>query len=462
MNTVSFLYDKFFSPKLQNEEGKRQEFILNILLISLSGLFFLLSLQIVFALFFDPGITGASPIFAFAVLGLFLFLLFLSRRGWPHIASRLLIAFFFFLVTIANYTWGADLPMAVLFYCFIIVISGILISSRFAFIVSLLASVNLIFLETLVLHGSWIIEKDWKAASFGIGDVVGLGFSFILISIFSWLSNRDLEKSLARARASEAALQAERDQLEIIVEERTKQLKEAQESQLEQMTRFAEFGQLASGIMHDLANPLTSMSINLQLAKDQAPTGARDTAKFMDQALQATERMEELVQVARKQFRKRPDVVPFLLSDEIEQAVQLLQSKARPAHVRFDIEDIEQIETVGSPLKFHRVILNLLANAIEAYVESRIPQEKRQIRVTCHEVSGDAVIEVIDQAGGIPDAYLPKIFQPFFTTKANGSGIGLPTVKEILEKDFDASIQARNSGSGALFEIRLPIRKDRP
>ncbi|QQR60661.1 GHKL domain-containing protein [Candidatus Uhrbacteria bacterium] len=140
--------------------------------------------------------------------------------------------------------------------------------------------------------------------------------------------------------------------------------------------------------------------------------------------------------------------------------MQLLQSKARPAHVSFDLMDIERIESVGSPLKFHRVVMNLLANAIEAYAESDVAYEDRLIRVTCHENQGDAVIEIIDKAGGISSEHLEKIFNPFFTTKKTGSGIGLPTVKEILQKDFSATIDATSTKDQTVFEIRLPIRKN--
>jgi hypothetical protein len=71
MKIASFLYQKLLAPRLSDEDGKRQEFILNILLVSLSVLFLVLSLQIVFAMFFDPGKTGASPFGALTSFFLF-------------------------------------------------------------------------------------------------------------------------------------------------------------------------------------------------------------------------------------------------------------------------------------------------------------------------------------------------------------------------------------------------------
>ena len=460
MKIASFLYQSFIAPRSVDEDGKRQEFILNILLLSISGLLFGLFALVVLGRLFVPGFVGVPVVVAFFAFGIFFSLFLLSRKGFARTSSYLLVAIFYVYLFLANFSWGPDLPITWIFYCLLIVLSGILISTRFSFFVAILVAATVTTLTLAMNFGYHEPLRHWKEEGFIWGDAIGASVAFLIIAVVSWLSNRDLEDSLHRARSSEAALQVERDQLEIKVEERTKQLKEAQEIQLEQMTRFAEFGQLASGIMHDLANPLTSMSINLQMVKDQVPEDVRDTSKYMDQALQATKRMEELVQVARQQFQKKPDTIPFILGDEIEQAVQLLQPKARPAHVSFDLMDIERIESVGSPLKFHRVVMNLLANAIEAYADSKVPDERRLIRVTCHENDGDAVIEVIDMAGGISSEYLEKIFNPFFTTKKTGSGIGLPTVKEILQKDFSATIDVTSTKDQTVFEIRLPIRKN--
>jgi signal transduction histidine kinase len=460
MKIVSFLYQFLISPVSEDEDGKRQEYILNILLVSASALLFCLSFILFLEQLFIHGYQGVSPITAFFAAAFFSSLLLLSRKGFSRVASYFIVGVLFAYIFYANYSWGPDLPITWILYCFLITISGILISSRFAFFITATIASALIWLTWMLNSGYLVLARGWKQTGFLWGDAVAASIAFALIAIFSWLANRDLRASLQRARVSEAALKVERDTLEIKVEERTKQLKEAQEIQLEQMTRFAEFGQLASGIMHDLANPLTSMSINLQMVKDQVPEDVRDTNKYMDQALQATKRMEELVQVARQQFQKKPETTPFILGDEIEQAVQLLQSKARPVHVSFDLMDIERIESVGSPLKFHRVVMNLLANAIEAYADSKVSDDQRLIRVTCHEDDGDAVIEIIDMAGGISGELLEKIFNPFFTTKKTGSGIGLSTVKEILLKDFSATIDVTSTKGQTVFEIRLPIRKN--
>lgn len=434
---------------------------MNILLVSAAALLFCLSFILLLERLFIPGYQGVSPFIAFLAAILFSSLLLFSRAGFPRLASYVIVGILFAYIFYANYSWGPDLPITWILYCFLIIISGILISSRFAFLVTSFIASALIFLTWMLNSGNLVLARGWKQTDFLWGDIVAASIAFTLIAIFSWLANQDLRASLLRARSSEAALKNERDSLEIKVEERTKQLKEAQEAQIEQMTRFAEFGQLASGIMHDLANPLTSMSINLQLAKDNASDETSDTGAYMDQALQATKRMEELVQVARQQFRKRPDVSLFVLGDEIEQATQLLQSKARPTHVRFDLDDIERIETLGSPLKFNRVMVNLFANAIEAYNDSKKSEDLRLIQATCHEDDGDVVIEVIDRAGGIDKAHLEKIFEPFFTTKKTGSGIGLPTVKEIIKNDFGGTIEVESKAGKTRFEIRFPIRKDR-
>ncbi len=459
MNPTAFLYHIFFESKESTEDAIRQEFLLNVLLFSISVIISVFALLTVQAwIRFGSEFRGANPVLALCSCVAFWLLFLLSRRGRWRLTSYLFIALLLSLVFLANLFWGTDLPQTWILYAFIIVIAGILNRSFHSFLIASAIGVFLISATYLQSNDILLVSESWKEVPFRVGDSVGAFFSFLLLSVVSWLFNSDLEKSLHRARKSEAALQVERDSLEIKVEERTRQLKETQKVQLEQMTRFAEFGQLASGIMHDLANPLTSMSLNLELAKKKNADRLAGADRFVDQALQASRRMEDLVLVARKQFGKKSDVQEFVLGDEIEQAVQILQSKARQAHVRFNTDEVERISIVGSPLKFHRVMLNLLGNAVEAYAESE-ESATRWIRVECHAEDGDAVIQVSDQAGGIPEETLEKIFEPFFTTKETGSGIGLPTVKDILKKDFSATIEVQSSKQGTAFEIRLPIQK---
>ncbi len=85
--------------------------------------------------------------------------------------------------------------------------------------------------------------------------------------------------------------------------------------------------------------------------------------------------------------------------------------------------------------------------------------ENGEIRVNLVESNGNAVLTVEDNAGGIPDTILPKLFDPYFTTKDQGSGIGLYMVKMIIEHNMHGRVAAANSGSGACFTLSMPLEK---
>ena len=119
--------------------------------------------------------------------------------------------------------------------------------------------------------------------------------AWVRAEVIAWLSNREIEKSLKRARRSEAALKVERDALEITVEARTRQLREAQADQLSQLYRFAEFGQISSGLFHDLVNPLNAMSLNMEnILSIQDHATVSEMRERIERAMGSAKRMEKI------------------------------------------------------------------------------------------------------------------------------------------------------------------------
>ena len=100
---------------------------------------------------------------------------------------------------------------------------------------------------------------------------------------------------------------------------------------------------------------------------------------------------------------------------------------------------------------------SVLANAREAIVSKNI--ENGEIHVKLERVDEDAVLMVEDNAGGIPEAILPKLFDPYFTTKEQGSGIGLYMAKMIIERNMNGRVDAANRGNGACFTLSVPLEK---
>jgi len=456
---ISF-FQKLVDPKSENEDSKRKEFILNILLLG-AVLLCLITLPLFYAIYISIKARGevyqGAPLEIVTAISLsFLALYFFSRAGFHRVSAYFLIGVFLFSAIYTSYNWRADIPQAILIYSLVIIMSGILISTRFAFIITVISSVALFIIAKLQIGG--LVEPNlfWIKKPLYLADVVVISVTFSVISAVSWLSNREIEKALYRARSSEAALKKERDLLEIKVEERTQELKRVQLERMSQLYRFAEFGRLASGLFHDLVNPLTDVSLNLERFSSQ------ETPLLLKRAISGIRRMESFVIAARKQIQKQETKTNFSLSDEINQAMQILAHRAKEEGVEVSFLETDSLKIYGSPLKFYQLVTNLLSNGIDAYDKKEQGEGKRQVLIKFKRVNNKICLSVQDWGRGIPRKHLGKIFDPFFTTKSidKGTGLGLSICKNIAEKDFEGRMKVESKkGKGSTFTVEFPIRK---
>lgn len=479
--TIKWFCLSLILPKSKNEDIQRSEFILNILLLSIIILFAVAFLiASIDYLSKAPNYRGLSPFVDMAIFLFFITLFILSRKGCVLLSSLLLICIIFLFATYMGYRWGVDLPAEILLYSVIIVMSGILISTRFAFITTLIICATVIITGYLHNLGTVEVNRYWVNQTWTVSEITVASILFFVIATVSWLSNREIEKSLKRARKSEAELKAERDSLEIKVEERTKELKEVQAEKMTQLYRFAEFGRLSSGLFHDLINPLNAVSLNIGQLKNQVAIGGRETAvpvdlsaiasvkadvsaqaiSCVDRAVSAAKRLEGMVTAVRKQLARQENKTNFSLKEEIEGVISVLSHKAQKEGVIMRFLFNEDISLFGDAMKFNQIALNLIANAIDAYSMVRGLRSKGVV-ISLKQNGDNAVFAVKDWGVGIPNENKQKIFEPFFTTKAEagGIGIGLSMTKRITEKDFGGDIEVlTKEGEGSEFVARFPLK----
>jgi signal transduction histidine kinase len=454
-----YFYAKFLEPRSGNEDNRRREFILNIILLGSIVLIFILDLKVLSnELTLGAAYKGVSFAAFSAILGIFLILYILSRRGWYIISAYLVTALYFASVLYASYHWGVDLASAALGYALLIVIASILIGTRFSFVVTAITSAVITYIWKLQLNGTIKPLWYWKYQP-RLDDVYGVITVYLLIMIVSWLSNREIERSLARARKSEAELMQERDLLEIKVEERTEELRQAQIEKMTQFYRFADLGRLASGLFHDLVNPLNALSLQVEhLRAESAKESAADARAYLDRASTATKRIEKFVESVRKQIQNREIEAVFSLNKEVEEVLEVLSYKARKANVDIMFAAESEISTIGNPLRFHQLVSNLVANAIDSYDDIARPNDRKVI-IALGKSNGTVELIVQDYGSGISVENIENIFAPFFTTKEidKGTGIGLSTAKDIVEKNFYGSISVKSVvGEGSKFTIYFP------
>lgn len=449
-------YRLLLQPRAKNKDLARREFILNVLLAAFIVLAIVSNVLIVknyFSLGTEYG--GISPDISIVVLLIFLYLYFASRKGYSKIVAYLIITLLVGMTFMLSIKWGSLLPQAALLYAFIVIISGILINARTTFFVTILISGFLITLSYLQTANLISYDSAWRQKIFDTTDTIAASTTLGVIAVASWLFNREIEKALQRARGSEKALKEERDLLEVKVEERTKELKKVQLEKILHLYHLADFGRMTAGLFHDIVNPLTTVSLNLERLN------RRNKSSMVKQAVQGTKRMESFVQAVRKQIQKQEVKMLFSPDKEIAQAIEVLVYKAKAAKVAVHKISNQKIKTYGNPLRFNQLVTNLLGNAIDA-CETVKRQKNRKIIIKLSTKNKKIILIVQDPGCGMAKKNIKKVFDPFFTTKSieKGTGIGLSICKNIVEKEFGGKIKVKSKEKeGAIFTVTFPIRK---
>lgn len=446
-------------PRSSNEDAKRQEIILNIILLFSLSAFIIINLIRLLDIFIYKQNGGLPLIATISIMLFFVLLLSLSKRGFLKTASLLLIITFSIPMFYSFLIWGIDLSASLILSVLIIILTGILFGEKSILLVTLIISTFLIIISHQHAQGVLPVDSTWRSQNADMADAIAYSSLLMIISGVIWLFCREISKSLKRARSSEKALKEERDSLEITVEKRTKELLALEEEKIRQLYRFAEFGRLSSGIFHDLINPLSAVSLNLEQVNNENGRRIESAKGYLSQALIATRKMEGLIAGIKKQISREENIEAFSLNQEISQSLEILTYKARHVGVTLKFSAAPELKLIGSALKFGQVITNLVANAIEACEKS----DYKEVIISLHEKENDIILKVIDSGSGIAPENITKIFQPFFSTKKStgqGLGIGLSLTKEILEKDFKGSISvSNNTDGGASFLIKLPRKQ---
>lgn len=446
-----------FAPRSRNEDDARKESILNILLLastilSLAGFAFALQDY----LHFQAEYMGVSPWLLLGITLFFTTLLTLSRFRYYKVSAYILISLYFLAGTLTMTLWGITLASSWFVYILVTLMTAVIISTRASWFVLIVAIATAAGVTYLQETGVVTPDYYWVTAQGSYDDLLTYGIMFAVIVVVFGLSNREIERSLQRARRSEEALKKERDSLEETVAHRTQELVETQRTELLRLYRFAELGRTASSLIHDLINPLTSASLNLkQLPKQRQ-------GELTKRALTSVESMERFIESARKQIQQQQKRTLFQPDQEIELAVHVLTAQAKKHRVEFHLDLDSSIQTYGDPIKFHKLALNILSNAIDAFQGYTPPYHSAGVNVRLLKKGKQLLFSVQDNGQGISPENLEHVFQPFFTTKeeSSGLGMGLAIVKELVEDDFNGQISIKSKPeAGTTVSVTFPHAK---
>ena len=249
--------------------------------------------------------------------------------------------------------------------------------------------------------------------------------------------------------------QRSREELTRLVEERTRELRTAQEG-LVQSAKLAALGQMSAALAHEINQPLTTQRMQLETLRLLLDHGRHEQAR---QALEPLEQMltrmaaltGHLKTFARNSpggLRERLD-----LATVVDQALHLLDTRIRGEQVEVALYLARPAWVRGDAIRLEQVLINLLHNALDAMADKRY--KRLEIRIEAEDERWH--LSVLDSGGGIKDADLARVFDPFFTTKPVGEGLGLGlAISYGIVHEAGGQLQVDNLPGGARFSLTLP------
>ena len=321
--------------------------------------------------------------------------------------------------------------------------------------------------NTLLKLESNLSEQNWKILYYStyatvrekVNGIIALeitALAILLTLIFYLLSRRSRIQSIIfmeesnKLRDINSKLKNEMNERE----KAEKNLKVAEQS-LEQHSKLAALGEMSAAVSHELNQPLAAMKTYLAGAKlllqRDRPNEALSSFQRVDDLI---ERMNVITKQLKSYARKgREELVQVDLKMVISYALDIMASQLNLLQVEYlqQMPD-EPVMILGDQIRLEQVVINLIRNSLDAMAKTNNPKLKIILKT-----NNNAVITVIDNGHGISD--LKSLFEPFYTTKDPGHGVGLGlAISSGIIKELGGRLVAKNSpDSGAIFEITLPL-----
>ena len=224
-------------------------------------------------------------------------------------------------------------------------------------------------------------------------------------------------------------------------------------TQMSRAEHFATLGELATGLAHEIRNPLAGIAGVIEIVGRDLPASSPARAVVKDVRLEIgriSRTLTDLLETARP---RHPEVRRSNLNTTVEHAVMLARQQVLSRPIKIELrKDVELPEVEHDSDQIHQVLLNLLLNAVQAMEQTGTVRVEISSREDC------ACVVVSDDGRGIPAHNLPNIFRPFYTTKGDGTGLGLSLARRIVEDHHGRIDVSSVMGKGSQFTVLLPFR----
>ncbi len=237
-----------------------------------------------------------------------------------------------------------------------------------------------------------------------------------------------------------------------------------------QQAKMASMGEMLENIAHQWRQPLstiTTASTGIKLKKEFNSLDDNFLDESLEIILKSSNFLSQTIEDFRNFFKHSEDIETFEVETIIQDALNILKLKLYSNDIHIDIHNTTKCQLQGYKNELIQVFLNILNNCVDAFLQSDL--EDKHIVIKIKDEGTKLLVTIQDNANGIDENIIDKVFEPYFTTKhkSQGTGIGLYMSEQIIEKHFNGEISVKNSEFeidskkyfGAKFTIRLPIKE---
>jgi len=266
-----------------------------------------------------------------------------------------------------------------------------------------------------------------------------------------------LEGEVTERQAAQKELEELNRSLEMRIAISVTELRKRDQALIQQ-GRLAAMGEMINNIAHQWRQPLNNIGLiiqNLQFSYETGMLSQEEMRCEVEKAMDVIIYMSHTIDDFRSFFRDDKQKNRFFVSKVVLSALELVTAALTSRKIQVECEDDETVTAFGFQNEYAQVLLNILSNASETCIERGVTAARIHIRITSE--NGRSIVYIRDNCGGIPEDIMPKIFDPYFTTRApdRGTGIGLYMSKVIIEQNMGGNLTASNTGDGVEFRIEV-------
>ncbi len=231
---------------------------------------------------------------------------------------------------------------------------------------------------------------------------------------------------------------------------------------LVQADKLVLLGQLSAGVAHEIRNPLAAVNLNLQILRRNIQETAPEF-DYVNTALQGVERISKIVEVTLNFSRPTaPDIKNLNINSLIPSTLELVASIIKRKEITVELFLDDNLPNVAADEKqLQQVFINLVTNSADAIKAKGNIVIKSYTEASVKHKEGEmAVVSISDNGVGISPEDLSKIFNPFFTRKAEGTGLGLPITQRIMHQHGGVIDVESSIGVGTTFYVKIPVPRE--